>query len=215
MINVSKKVQDIVSESAFTQEGMQSSLLNLSQYAKAIHEEVENRCKKDVKLGTIVVALNRIQKKLADEPSLVLPSIAIQESYIHNDLTEWVVEKNALTQKTLRALTEKAGKDPSGISVTQGMHEMTIIAHKKYNEWMEKSFSKKSIVNRVDGLSNVTVKVSTKYTHTPNVFYALFRSLAAQNINIVEIFSTSSEISLLVSADDIPVLIAALNSFKS
>lgn len=172
--------------------------MNNSEYARLILPKVEEICLKEVKLGTVKVALNRLQEKRKNDKDLFLNKIEILESYIQNGLQEWIIEKNYDTLQSLKMLTEIALNDPSGISVGQGIYEFTIFANEKYQEFIDREIDDRFVKKTVRDLSSLTIKVPNNYIDTPNVFFSIFQRLALNDYNIFSIHSTLTEISLLV-----------------
>ena len=64
MIKVGEKIEEIIKGDHEALFCLSRGILNLSRYARTIHEAVEQKTKKEVKLPTIIMALSRLRKKL-------------------------------------------------------------------------------------------------------------------------------------------------------
>lgn len=201
MISVAEAVRTISQQSAFAQEGLRSGLLNLSQYAESIHEQVEKYCKKPVRIGTIVVSLNRLQKSMYAQEAVPMPTVEVLETYIHADLDEWVFPNTPVIHKELTKLLKRTSSDSSLPSITRGIHQVTVVLHKRYRDFMEKNFSMHA-VSQSYGLSSVTMVVADAYIDTPGLFYKITSDFFAQQISIVELFTADTEITITVRSED-------------
>ena len=72
MITVSQAVSEIIQSDELASESLRSGLLNLSAYAGKIQKRIENITFKEVKTGTIVVALSRLTKTLTPDLRKIL-----------------------------------------------------------------------------------------------------------------------------------------------
>ena len=201
MKTTSESVALIVADSADLQNQLASATSNLSAIARKIHPLVEKLAKRQIKPGSITVALHRLHHSGVFPPS-ILPSLSFQDSLIQTGLSELVFQRSPEFLSALHALNHHFLKKGSFITITQGIHEVTIITLTKNISTFLKDLSSFKCLVRLDNLANISFTVPPTYTHTPNIFFSMLTSLAAKQINIVEITTTSTEIAFLVSKDD-------------
>jgi hypothetical protein len=65
------------------------------------------------------------------------------------------------------------------------------------------------------GLSSVTIRLPKNNTEVSGVYYFLLKNLAWAGINVCEIISTSNEVSIIVSEQDVPRAFPILMNLKS
>ncbi len=212
MLKVSEIVKDILSSSDIELEAMRAGILNLSAYAAKIQPEVEKRCWKPVQKTTIVVALSRLQVGVAKIAPLK-PVIKFTELSVKSPLAEITFEKTLHSIQQSRTLSSFLQKhEPAFLTITQGINEITVIVSQEQELRVIKHFAtppKASFVNLV----GVTVSFSEKYLREPNVIYTVLSALAGQRVNIIEIVSTYTELSVIIDQKQLELCITTLNQF--
>ena len=211
MIKVSQVTEEIVRSSDFALLGIQNKLLNLSAYAEFILPNIQRRLKKPVQLGSVVVALSRLQVRLIKEKSIQMPEIIVENMSVMSGLVEVVFTKDPFIQKPLQELYKRYSDFSKYITVSHGVHEVSIIVPEIKCKLLLSLFKGYKPVVRIDDLASITLQVSPKYTHTKNTFYVLLKKLVPKSINIVEIITTSTEICLVVAEEDWEEVFALLH----
>lgn len=210
------KVSDIVRSIVFSSEPeltvLSRKTLNLSAYAKRIRGEVERKALKPVQLGTIVVALSRLSAELTTEDPL-LPRVEVDSISVKSNLLEVAFNKtveNKLRAQRLYTANEFAQAD--FLTVTYGTGEISIFAPMVLSKAILKNFSPDKPKIHLDNLAALTVQFGEHYIDTPNMYFALLRSLAVRKLNIVELISTYTELTFLVRHSDLDELFRLMNS---
>jgi aspartokinase len=202
MIKVTDIVKDILTSSEEISVAHNRGLLNYSAFAEAIHQEVEEKAKKPVKKGTIVVALSRLARKSSPLESLT-PEITIDDLTVKAPLIEFTLTKTDHTLNALRELHQSHSfANSEYMTVTQGLGEITIIATEELRRPMLELFRQEDIIAVIPNLVALTVTFNKAYLSEPNLIYAILRSLAIKKINIIEIVSTYTELTFIVEKKD-------------
>jgi|SRR5579859_376832 len=211
MIKVTDAVYEILSSSDEELELMRQGLLNLSAFADKIHPQVEAKTWKKVKRATIIVALSRLQKNLPQIPAL-RPTIHLDELSLKSPLADVTFEKNRRTLERSRSLSAfLVQHNPHFFTITQGMNEVTIIVSQEQLEITLEYFDSKPKALFKD-LVGVTVKFSERYIQQPNVIYTILSLLAAKRVNIVEIVSTYTELTVVIDQGELNLAVETLNT---
>lgn len=211
MITITQAVSQLILQDELASEALREDLLNLSAYADKIHKRVENLTFKDVKRGTIVVALTRIKKNLAKLPPLY-PEIEINNLSVKSSLYAFTYEKTLDIQRKIAVLHPFLLPMNDLFSITEGPSEVTIVFAEKSEELIKKHFSTRPKVEFRDIVA-VTVQFRMEVARIPNFFYGLFSTLAGKRINIIEIVSTFTEISFIVGKDAMEETMKSLNVY--
>ena len=77
-----------------------------------------------------------------------------------------------------------------------------IITNKKYESEVLKLFSKKKIKKIIKNASSLTISIPLSAVETAGLFYSATRALAWENINIIDIVSTFTEMTFLIDEDE-------------
>ncbi len=203
MINISTVVEKILFNSPVPFIALQKDYLNLSAYAKSIAKEVEQKTKKPVRVGSIVVALSRLQATLTKAKPL-LPTIRIEELSVKSNLVEITFEKTMANLRAFPAIYhDRAFASTDFFTVTQGIQEITIITNEKMKPLVLKKCAPARAKYVMDNLASLTIHLGEHYLETPNVIYALVQEFGLRRINIVEIISTLTEMSFILKQADL------------
>lgn len=209
------KIVDVVRDILYSSEPeltiLSRHLLNLSAYAKRIQPEVERRTHKKVQVGSIVVALSRISQELTDEDPL-LPEIKLYGIAVKSNLAE--ITYNKTPSNKLRAqklVVDKELSQAEFLTVTYGASEISVFAPMILIPSINKAFKPDKPKLLLDNLAALTVQFGDHYIDTPNMYFALLRSVAVRRINIVELISTFTELTFLVRQSDLNELFQIMN----
>lgn len=208
-------VREIVDESEVILTTLSSGVLNLSAYAKQIKSEVGRRAKKEVPVGTIVVALCRYEFD-AKKRAPLCPKVKIESISTRSALAEVTFAKSATNKGRLRALHENERlSDADMLTVTSGIREISLIIPAALKPEVIKVFKGDKPTMVQDNLASLTLRFPSRYLHTPNTIFALIRPLALHRINIVEVVSTYTELTVVVAEKDLQAAFAVMSTIPT
>lgn len=199
MITVPQAVKAILLRSPYMGELLQRGIMNHSAYAREIRHLVEKDCMKRVELGSIVMALKRLDIR-GMQPSAL--SAILAES------PDLIVRSNllALTLKNTKKVAESRGdlfakcsqNTKEFITITQGVFETTIITDMRNEPILQRLFFPEDRVIQVNNLSSITVRFHVDIIDVPGVYYMILKSLALNTIALTEVVSTYTEITIVL-----------------
>ncbi len=211
MSSVASCVRQVLDESDVALSALVGGFLNLSAYAKKIRPEVARRTRRDVSVGTIVVALCRYEIDSRKRAPLT-PKVRVESIAARSGLTEVTFAKSPANRSRLRALLERGEfSDAEVLTVTSGMKEISLIIPAGLKAAVLKVFKGETPALVVENLAGLTVRFPAKYLTTPNTIFALLRPLALARINIVEVVSTYTELTVVVAQKDLQAAFAVLS----
>lgn len=208
MRKITDAVREIVQRSDVAQEAMRLGVLNQSAYAELILPEVERLTWKDVQKNSVVVSLSRVAREL-EEADPLKPSVVIQELSIKAPLADLTFERSEHNLLKVHQLPSKLHFGPNQfLTITQGINEITVIVSQDRAE---------EVLAHIDAptrsifrdLVGITIKFDPQYLDQPNVIYALLAKLAYQRINLLEIVSTYTELTVLIEERDLDKAVSA------
>jgi aspartokinase len=209
MLTVTDSVRRILFSQDTPLEAMRSGILNFTAYAVQIKSEVEKETWKQVKLGTIVVALTRIAQELGEIATL-RPNVRIDDLKIKYPLIDISYEKTDAVVNKLLGLQEVLSVTSRNVFVmTEGASEVTIIASAELKETIKAHFevTPKALF---EDLVGITVSFDPKYLAIQNTLYSLTSAVASKRINIIELVSTYTEIMFVIEEKDRSECVEAL-----
>ncbi|MCX6708050.1 MAG: hypothetical protein NTW67_00165 [Candidatus Woesearchaeota archaeon] len=213
MVTVSHLVENIVEKKPFLEEALAKGIINYAALAETIQPEIEKELKIKVKTSAVMMALRRFSEKL--EKSFVGQApIKFKESdiTIRSDLFELTISKSPSVINNVRKLYDVVDFSKGDfLTITHGLYEVTIIASRKHKSRIQKILENEETVKIVDNLSSLTVKIPIEALESAGLFYVVTKSLTWENINIVEIVSTLTEMTFILREDDVS---SAFNTLK-
>lgn len=212
MIKVSDVVDHIVNEDGFVVEAMQRGFVNLRAYAKQIQPQVEEKAKKPVSVGTIAVSLFRLAGEMQSQKK-INPIVTIDGFSVTSGLIEVTYERTEQVIQKLQQITDLSKESKDFFTVTQGLHEITIICPEALKTKIIDHFgSDPKIV--IDDLVAVSVRIPSEYMDIPNTIYSLVGILAIKHINLIEIVSTYTELSFVVYKNEMGKTIQSIDEYS-
>ena len=203
MVTVSHLVEKVIEQKPFIQEALSNGIINNAALADQMLPEIEKELKKKVKFSAVNMAIRRLSEKL--EQSFISKAkfdknsdITLKSNLI--EITVYKMEDSQEYIKELYSLVDIKGGD--FLTITQGLHELMIITNEKYEKKILGMFPNKLIKKSIKNLSSITINIPEESIETIGLFYIVTRALNWENINIVDIVSTFTEMTFIIKEED-------------
>ncbi len=210
MISVQQVVTQIIHRQPYLEDMLANNLINLSSLARQIKNQVAQETKKQVTVGSIVMALKRLSISLKPQlyGRLLIDTVNnLNEITIRSHLTELVFTNSpSLNQKQKLIL---AGQKDSHhfMALTKGRKETNIIISHQLTNKVKNILKQEKLVYQRDNLTAVSIQLPDNSINIPGIYYYILKLLALNNISIVEVVSTYSEFILILETSNLqPVL---------
>ena len=198
MIRVGEKIEEIIKGDHEALFALSRGILNLSSYARNIHNAVEQKTKKEVKLPTIIMALSRLKKKLKGAMPL-LKEVEIDGMTVKTPVVEIVFEKTSVTISRLPIIQKSIKpKNEEWFRLSQNSKVIDIICNESRLESVIQHMGVKPIFIFKD-LTAVGLSVPARYHDKPNITFSLLHKVAEREIPMDQIFTTRDEMMLIFS----------------
>jgi hypothetical protein len=142
-----------------------------------------------------------LKKELAAAPPL-LPEVVIDDLSLRTGLMEIVFERTDDHLGILGKLPRSKAVFSECFMVSHGVGEIAIIAMSKAEDALMRAFGGRPRAV-VRNLASLTIRYAPRYIETPNSLYAILQKFAGRKMNIVEIISTYTEVTIVVTDKDI------------
>lgn len=200
MQKVADAVRQTIEKDGFLHFGLANGLLNLTKTAKFIHPLIETRAKKTVGVPAITMALSRL-KLPKRKMNAQLKNVRVNSVNVTKGLAEITYEKTGATIHALKAVEETVRKANGHMALTFSASEITAICDVRYLDAIQKK-TKEVPKAEIHDIVGVGVQFDEKYIQHSGMIYALIQQIAFQNINIVELSSTYTELVFYVHTKD-------------
>ena len=214
---IAKAVEEIIGRSPFLEEALNDELINVSALARKIKPEVEKLSRKEVRESAIIMAINR---RPADRQFKVNKSFrvflnALGDIIVRSGLSDHTFENSPGLVKCQRELIDGLSQENEAFyTFSKGVYETTLVASSSLDKKIRDVFKNEKLVSYKNHLSSVTLRLPKDNTEISGIYYYFLKQLAWAGINVCEVISTSNEISLVVSEDDVNYAFPLLMKMK-
>lgn len=197
MLNISGAINEIVNKNSTLLWGLSNRLFNLSQLSRFIRPLIESRTKKSVRPTAILMNLSRSQRRIS-KISPKINQFKVEDITTRSNLNILTFEKNKLIKKKINEFYKILDEKNEYICITEGTSEITLVFDAKSRQLLGGIKPKKEC----NDVSAIGLRFSEKYTNIPGFIYTIVQVLALQNINIIEICSTYTELIVYVTKEN-------------
>lgn len=210
MITIPEIVEKIVKGSPFLEEGLNKKIVNLSALARIIKPEIERELDKKIENGAIIMALKRLSSRV-DHKNTKKMFLNAPDIIVRSNLIEYTFANSQSLISKHQQLFEAVGKQKEFFStITEGVFETTLIASLELESSIRKIYQGEKIIITVNNLSSITVRLPKENIDISGMYYFILKPLAWEGINIIEVVSTSHEITLIFEEKNIDRAFSAL-----
>ena|SRR3989344_7042968 len=204
MIGISRTVEEIIRKRPFLQEALSKDIINYASLSDLIKEDVEREIGKKVELPAIIMALRRLSDKLNTNFIDKIKFDTDTDVVIQTDLFEITLSKSLSIFKTLKNLYDRINFDKGDfLTITQGLHQITIISNKRFKKNFSNLLNSEKTIKEINNLASLTIRIPENAIDTVGLFFMITRALAWENVSIVEIVSTFTELTFILRENDI------------
>ncbi len=207
MSSVSSEVKLLLENKPFVLDALGRGILSLGNFAEEIRPEIEMRLGKKVKDSAIVMALRRyseeIQGTLLKSSPVDMNGLMSGEIIMKTNICDFNVRKTHVLMNKLKMLYDMVNIERGDfLNVTVGNNEISISVSDKYYGDIEKFLEEETVYSKQKGLVSLTLVFSGDFLNTPGVVFQVIRRLAWENINLYEIVSTMTELTVVIKKEN-------------
>jgi len=212
LVTVSNIVKKILDREVLIQESINRNIISYSLLAKYLKPGIEQELDKKIKDSTIVMALRRHAENV--KKSFSNPSFKYAIETIKTDICYVVLEESPDLLHKLKDFHSIVDFKRGGIlNIIQGNFEVSIITNMRYKEDLLDLLYEKSILETVDDLVSISLTYSENFLFTPGILYDVSRFLSWENINVLDIILTKTELSIIIHKKDLMRCYKTLSRF--
>jgi aspartokinase len=203
MESVSSLVKKMLNQKPFLLEAFERGILSYGNLAAEFRPSIESVLEKEVKDSAIVMALRRYYEELSEKDHEPMDKNLSCEIVMKTNICDFNVKKSEellIRLKELYGIVNIARGD--FLNITIGNDEISIAVSDKYEDTVRSFLLGTEDLDFRDGLVSLTLIFSGDFLHTPGIIYQALRKLAWENINVYEIISTMTELTVVIARDD-------------
>jgi aspartokinase len=197
------------------EDGLARNIISYSALARELRPQIEKKLFKTVTRGAIVMALKRISKDLKQKQQAASKTINLSGLTVRSNLAELTyANSETITgrHKQVFAISEKS----KGFfcSLSQGVRETMIIVQEEIKDEIRNVFRQERLIASINDISAITILLTKESVITPGVYYSVLKIFAWNNINIIDIISTYSELTIMFANKDIDKAFSILRGYS-
>ena len=217
MKTIQEVVETTIRKTPFIEEALHEKLINVSSLARIILPEVSNVLKKNVKVGAVMMAINRLSpaSELRIRKNIKKLSLDLGDVIVRSDLCDFTFKNTpSLFKEIARILTKSSENADYFLTVSQGIFETNIVTSKNLQPFVREVFEKEVLTNSMLELASITIKLPKENLEQSGVYYFILKQLAWADIPLQEIISTTNEMTIVVKEKDINQTFSILMDMK-
>ena len=205
MRTIKQELEIVIKKTPFLEEGISLGIVNLSALARKIRPELAKKMyRRNISIPSLVMALKRMKVQTKSKKSHISLLKLVRNITLRDNLKEITIrnsENTGKVQKEILGAIENKGD--SFLNITTGIGETTFIYNDKTAVVMERLLAGEKIIKKITDLSAISIDLPEVTIVTPGIYYLILKSLAWENINIVEVVSNHRELTLIFNRNDI------------
>jgi hypothetical protein len=202
--SVSRKVREIVDKTPFLRDVLRKGFLNYSNFAQSIREEVAQSCEKEVHETAIIMALRRYGADLQKNAEPVSVESLKYTMVMHTNIAYMDFVKTPELVQQIGLLYKVAAKNNANdfLNVLTSSDTVTIGVSESLLPSIESITKNSNLLYKQTDMVALSMVWSSPEIQNPGIVYESARRLAWSSINVLEIFSTVTELSFVIKTTD-------------
>ncbi len=217
MKTIQEAVEITIRKTPFIEEALNEKLINVSSLAREILPDVSKLLKKDVKVGAVMMAINRLSpvNELRIRKNIKKLALDLGDVIVRSDLCDFTFKNTpSLLKEIAKILSKSADSNDYFLTVSQGIFETNIVTSKNLQPFVEDIFKSEILINNVNDLASITIKLPKENLEQSGVYYFILKQFAWANIAVQEVISTTHEMTIVVKEEDVNETFAILMDLK-
>ena len=216
MITINELLEQIILRTPFLEEGLSQGIINLSALSRKIRPQIEKKLLKPVSESAILMALKRLLPDIMSKSENMDINLKAGDITVRSGLTEFTYSKSGtLIENKMRLLDQIKSSGDFFVTITQGVHETTMIVNSSLKKRLEEIFRGETLIKKIDDLAAITIRLTGDMVYLPGVHYNILKQLAWHNINVIEVVSTYTEFNIILQKKEVDTSFSILLKYLS
>jgi len=203
MVTISHIVNKLVDERIYLHEALSHGIASYGSVAKHLKPEIEKEVGREVDHFAIVTALRRYAEKLTKKFNGVHFDTRHSEVNLKTHIIDINVLKTPDIFDKLKRFYDLINFEKGDIlHIIYGRTHVAIVTNERYKEKVLNLLQHQKIKKIEEDLVALSFTVGKERIEEPGVLFKLTRSLAWEDINIIEIISVDLEVTFIVGKNE-------------
>lgn len=199
MVTASHLIEVEIKKKPLLQEAIMQGIISYAALAEKLHPKIQKELNKKISLSAVVMALRRHSEKLKKNFIKKSKFNFDTEIIMKTHLIDFCfLKSNEIFSKLKKIYTLIDYEKGDTFNVINGNYEVSIVASNKYYKKIKDVLKEEKLLNIEKNLVSLTLNLSKDFISTPGTIFEITRKLAWENVNIIEIVSTMTELTFIV-----------------
>jgi hypothetical protein len=212
MRRISDQVEEIIRATPFLEAALDEGIINHAALARRLKRRIEAALLRRVSEPAVMMALRRLGPRLGRRT--IRPPAArapVVELTVRSGLIEFTFHRSATLRTQQRRLLTRLERFPEAfVTYTQGVTQAMLIVGASFERLVDEVFAGEHRVGVVRNLSAVVIRLARTVVKTPGAYYQILKELAWRNVNVIDVVSTYTELTILIEDHQVAAAFAAL-----
>ncbi len=202
-MSVSKIVKEIVRDQPYLLEAINRGIIHFGNLSAELRPKIEEILQKKVTDSSIIMALRRYANEVQEQYEKEGNRRLYCEITMKTNICDFNVVKSPSLLQLIPSFYNQVDLNRGDfLNVTVSNHEISIVVSRKHFDAIKKKLKGEEILEAKSDLVALTIVFDGDFFNTPGITYQILQSLAWKNINILEIISTMTELTLVINKED-------------
>jgi hypothetical protein len=204
MVTISQYVKHYVQERPFLEQALAEGIINHAALAEKLMPLIEKDMRLNPKFSAVNMAIRRLSETLYSKQRADSSQKFESDIVVKNNIVDVFLHKNQTIIERIEQLQKDIAKDKNLIlNVIFGVHEINLIINEKYVDMVVEYFAPSHIKKIIKGIASITVTLSPQTLNDIGIFYLFLKELSWNNIPVIDIISTYTEVTFVVYETDL------------
>jgi hypothetical protein len=203
MPTVAHLTRKTIEKKPFLEEALAEGIINNAALAEKMIPELERELKKKIKFSAVNLAIRRMAEGMQTKPVINLRFDKDTDITAKSNIIEIVLYKNDNIPEHIKKIYSLMDfKKGDFLTITQGINEVMIITNQKHEQKIMKILPNKIVKKKIKNLGTLTVNIPESAVEGIGLFYIISKALNWENISVIDMVSTYTEITLILKEED-------------
>jgi hypothetical protein len=206
MITVAEVLETIIKQKPFVESALIDGLINLSALSRQIKPEVEGILKKPVTEASILMALKRMVNLMEVTVNRRIENATREfgDIIVRSNLTDFTFRNSdTLIEKQSKLIKLIASEKEVFYTISRGVFETTVVVSRHFSENVKQIFGDETLIASTRSVSSITIRLPDDNINIPGLYYFVFKQIAWEGISILEVISTTNELTVILQDKDV------------
>ena len=217
MITLKTHIDQLIHKEPFLVENIQNGLINISALARKLEPKLSKKVGKKLNVNAIIMTIKRMEiEKIKKSRPLKKQIKNIGDLTVKSGLIDYSFQNTPEFEKMSSKFSLKQLTNTKGFhTLCKGIHETTVIISENLKNLFEKSLGTIPYQSRQENLASITIQLPKLNTEVTGLYHHLLGIITWRGINIIEVISTTHELTIIIKEEHVSAALEALMKVKN